>query len=335
MPIQYDSLIKEHITVRKKLGVFDVSHMGEFKISGPNAIDLLQYICSNDISKIPVGKAQYNYFPNEIGGIVDDLIVYRLDDKDYMLVVNASNIKKDWEHIRKNNEPFGAKINDDSDKIALLSIQGPNALEAMQSLTDFNLNSLPYYGHTFASFAGFQNTIISNTGYTGAGGLEIYFKSEQAEKIWDSVLEAGSSFGIKPIGLGARDSLRTEMGYCLYGNEIDETTSPIAAGLGWISKPETKCINFENIHRQKLNGTEYKLIGFIIDGRAIPRNGYNLVDMYNSKIGRVTSGTRSPILEKGIGLGYIKTSFSSPQTKIGVIIRDKFWSAKVVKTPFI
>ena len=335
MPIQYDSLIKEHITVRKKLGVFDVSHMGEFKISGPNAIDLLQYICSNDISKIPVGKAQYNYFPNEIGGIVDDLIVYRLDDKDYMLVVNASNIKKDWEHIRKNNESFGAKINDDSDKIALLSIQGPNALEAMQSLTDFNLNSLPYYGHTFASFAGFQNTIISNTGYTGAGGLEIYFKSEQAEKIWDSVLEAGSSFGIKPIGLGARDSLRTEMGYCLYGNEIDEKISPIAAGLGWISKPETKCINFENIHRQKSNGTEDKLIGFIVDGRAIPRNGYNLVDKCNNKIGRVTSGTRSPILEKGIGLGYIKRSFASPQTKIGVIIRDKFWSAKVVKTPFI
>ena len=335
MPIQYDSLIKEHITVRKKLGVFDVSHMGEFKISGPNAIDLLQYICSNDISKIPVGKAQYNYFPNEIGGIVDDLIVYRLDDKDYMLVVNASNIKKDWEHIRKNNESFGAKINDDSDKIALLSIQGPNTLEAMQSLTDFNLNSLPYYGHTFASFAGFQNTIISNTGYTGAGGLEIYFKSEQAEKIWDSVLEAGSSFGIKPIGLGARDSLRTEMGYCLYGNEIDEKISPITAGLGWISKPETKCINFENIHRQKSNGTEDKLIGFIVDGRAIPRNGYNLVDKYNNKIGRVTSGTRSPILEKGIGLGYIKRSFASPQTKIGVIIRDKFWSAKVVKTPFI
>ena len=335
MPIQYDSLIEEHITVRKNLGVFDVSHMGEFKISGSNAIDLLQYICSNDISKIPVGKAQYNYFPNETGGIVDDLIVYRLDDKDYMLVVNASNIKKDWEHIRKKNESFGAKINDDSDQIALLSIQGPNALEAMQSLTDFNLNSLPYYGHTFASFAGFQNTIIATTGYTGAGGLEIYFKSEQAEKIWDSVLEAGSSLGIKPIGLGARDSLRTEMGYCLYGNEIDETISPIAAGLGWISKPETKCINFENIHRQKSNGTEDKLIGFIIDGRAIPRNGYNLVDKYNNKIGRVTSGTRSPILEKGIGLGYIKKSFSSPQTKIGVIIRDKFWSAKVVKTPFI
>ena len=335
MPIQYDSLIEEHITVRKKLGVFDVSHMGEFKISGSNAIDLLQYICSNDISKIPVGKAQYNYFPNETGGIVDDLIVYRLDDKDYMLVVNASNIKKDWEHIRKNNESFGAKIKDDSDQIALLSIQGPKALQAMQSLTDLNLNSLPYYGHTFASFAGFKNTIIATTGYTGAGGLEIYFKSEQAEKIWDSVLEAGSSLSIKPIGLGARDSLRTEMGYCLYGNEIDETISPIAAGLGWISKPETKCINFENIHRQKLDGTEYKLIGFIIDGRAIPRNGYNLVDKYNNKIGRVTSGTRSPILEKGIGLGYIKTSFSSPQTKIGVIIRDKFWSAKVVKTPFI
>ena len=335
MPIQYDSLIEEHITVRKNLGVFDVSHMGEFRITGSNAIDLLQYICSNDISKIPVGKAQYNYFPNETGGIVDDLIIYRLDDNDYMLVVNASNIKKDWEHIRKNNELFGAKIKDDSDQIALLSIQGPKALQAMQSLTNYNLNSLPYYGHTFASFAGFQNTIIATTGYTGAGGLEIYFKSEQAEKIWDSVFEAGSSLGIKPIGLGARDSLRTEMGYCLYGNEIDETISPIAAGLGWISKPETKCINFENIHRQKSNGTEDKLIGFIVDGRAIPRNGYNLVDKYNNKIGRVTSGTSSPVLEKAIGLGYIKTSFSSPQTKIGVIIRDKFWSAKVVKTPFI
>ena len=335
MPIQYDSLIKEHLSVRNNLGVFDVSHMGEFKITGENAIEFLQYICSNDISKIPVGKAQYNYFPNESGGIIDDLIVYRLDDKDYMLVVNASNIEKDWNHLEKNNKAFGAKIKNDSDQIALLSVQGPKALEAMQSLTDFKFKFSTLLWAHITNFAGFQNTIIATTGYTGAGGIEIYFKSEQAEKIWDSVLEAGSSLGIKPIGLGARDSLRTEMGYCLYGNEIDETTSPIAAGLGWISKPENKCINFENIHRQKLNGTEYKLIGFIIDGRAIPRNGYNLVDKYNNKIGRVTSGTRSPILEKGIGLGYVKSDFSSPLTKIGVIIRDKFWSAKIVKTPFI
>ena len=335
MPIQYDSLIEEHITVRNNLGVFDVSHMGEFKISGSNAIDLLQYVCSNDISKIPIGKAQYNCFPNEVGGIVDDLIVYRLDDKDYMLVVNASNVKKDWDHISKNNKSFGAKIKDDSDQTALLSIQGPQAIEAMQSLTDFNLNSLPYYGHTVASFAGFQNVIIATTGYTGAGGLEIYFRSDHAIKIWDSVIDAGSSKGIKPIGLGARDSLRIEMGYCLYGNEIDDTISPIAAGLGWISKPETKFINCESIERQKLSGTEDKLIGFVIDGRAIPRKGYKIVDKYNNKIGRVTSGTMSPILRKGIGLGYIKVDFSSPKTKIGVIIRDKFWAAKVVKTPFI
>ena len=335
MPLQYNSLIEEHVTVRKNLGVFDVSHMGEFKISGPNAIDLLQYICSNDISKISIGKAQYNYFPSELGGIVDDLIVYRLDDKDYMLVVNASNIEKDWDHIRKNNKSFGAKIKDVSDQTALLSIQGPKALEAMQSLTDFKLNSLPFYGHTSASFAGFQNVIISTTGYTGAGGIEIYFRSDHAEKIWETVLEEGALQGIKPIGLGARDSLRIEMGYCLYGNEIDDNVSPIAAGLGWISKPKTKCINFESIDSQKSNGTEYKLIGFVVDGRAIPRSGYNLVDKYNNKIGRVTSGTMSPILQKGIGLGYIKRDFSFPKTKIGVIIRDKFWAAKVIKTPFI
>ena len=335
MPIQYDSLIKEHLSVRNNLGVFDVSHMGEFKISGENAIEFLQYVCSNDISKIPIGKAQYNYFPSESGGIIDDLIVYKLDDKEYLLVVNASNIEKDWNHLEKNNKAFGAKLKNISDQTALLSVQGPRALEAMQSLTDFKLISLPHYGLAITNFAGFQNILIATTGYTGAGGIEIFFQSNKAEKIWYSILEAGSAFGIKPVGLGARDSLRTEMGYCLYGNEIDETTSPISAGLGWISDPEKRCINFKNIRRQKSNGTERKLIGFVIEGRAIPRNGYILVDKYQNQIGKVTSGTLSPYLEKGIGLGYVKSDFSSPLTEIGVIIRGKVWTAKIVKTPFI
>ena len=335
MPIQYDSLIKEHLSVRNNLGVFDVSHMGEFKISGENAIEFLQYVCSNDISKIPIGKAQYNYFPSESGGIIDDLIVYKLDDKEYLLVVNASNIEKDWNHLEKNNKAFGAKLKNISDQTALLSVQGPRALEAMQSLTDFKLISLPHYGLAITNFAGFQNILIATTGYTGAGGIEIFFQSNKAEKIWYSILEAGSAFGIKPVGLGARDSLRTEMGYCLYGNEIDETTSPISAGLGWISEPEKRCINFKNIRRQKSNGTEKKLIGFVIEGRAIPRNGYILVDKYQNQIGKVTSGTLSPYLEKGIGLGYVKSDFSSPLTEIGVIIRGKVWTAKIVKTPFI
>ena len=335
MPIQYDSLIKEHLSVRNNLGVFDVSHMGEFKISGENAIEFLQYVCSNDISKIPIGKAQYNYFPSESGGIIDDLIVYKLDDKEYLLVVNASNIEKDWNHLEKNNKAFGAKLENISDQTALLSVQGPRALEAMQSLTDFKLISLPHYGLAITNFAGFQNILIATTGYTGAGGIEIFFQSNKAEKIWYSILEAGSAFGIKPVGLGARDSLRTEMGYCLYGNEIDETTSPISAGLGWISEPEKRCINFKNIRRQKSNGTERKLIGFVIEGRAIPRNGYILVDKYQNQIGKVTSGTLSPYLEKGIGLGYVKSDFSSPLTEIGVVIRGKVWTAKIVKTPFI
>ena len=335
MPIQYDSLIKEHLSVRNNLGVFDVSHMGEFKISGENAIEFLQYVCSNDISKIPIGKAQYNYFPSESGGIIDDLIVYKLDDKEYLLVVNASNIEKDWNHLEKNNKAFGAKLKNISDQTALLSVQGPRALEAMQSLTDFKLISLPHYGLAITNFAGFQNILIATTGYTGAGGIEIFFQPNKAEKIWCSILEAGSAFGIKPVGLGARDSLRTEMGYCLYGNEIDETTSPISAGLGWISEPEKRCINFKNIRRQKSNGTEKKLIGFVIEGRAIPRNGYILVDKYQNQIGKVTSGTLSPYLEKGIGLGYVKSDFSSPLTEIGVIIRGKVWTAKIVKTPFI
>ena len=262
------------------------------------------------------------------------MIVYKLDDKEYLLVVNASNIEKDWNHLEKNNKVFGAKLKNISDQTALLSVQGPRALEAMQSLTDFKLIS-PHYGLAITNFAGFQNILIATTGYTGAGGIEIFFQSNKAEKIWYSILEAGSAFGIKPVGLGARDSLRTEMGYCLYGNEIDETTSPISAGLGWISEPEKRCINFKNISRQKSKGTEKKLIGFVVEGRAIPRNGYILIDKYENQIGKVTSGTLSPYLEKAIGLGYVKSDFSSPLTEIGVVIRGKVWTAKIVKTPFI
>ena len=260
MPIQYSGVKKEHLTVRNNLGVFDVSHMGEFYVSGPNALPLLQYICSNDISKISVGKAQYNYFPNETGGIVDDLIIYRIEESSYLLVVNASNILKDWKWIQKHNTSFNAKIEDRSEITALLAIQGPKALEAMQKLTSSRLDELPYYAHTQGTFAGCENTLIATTGYTGAGGIEIYFPSEKAPLVWGAVLEAGESFGIAPIGLAARDTLRTEMGYCLYGNEINDTSSPIAAGLKWISKPEKGCINATQISSEISNGTAKKLI---------------------------------------------------------------------------
>ena len=335
MPIQYAGIKKEHLSVREGLGVFDVSHMGEFYISGPNALKLLQYVCSNDISKILVGKAQYNYFPNESGGIVDDLIVYRLEEEHYLLVVNASNIEKDWKWIQKHNQQFEAQLVNHSEKIALLAIQGPKALKAMQSLTEFKLESLSSYSHKNALFAGCENVIISTTGYTGAGGLEIYFPAQKAEEIWNAVMDAGKVYNIVPAGLAARDTLRTEMGYCLYGNEINETTSPIAAGLGWVSKPETEFINFENIAKQKSEGTEDKLIGFKMEGREIPRVGYTLVNSSNTPIGSVTSGTQSPSLSKGIGLGYVKKEYSKNETQIGVKIRDKYCSAKVIKPPFI
>ena len=320
MPIQYSGVKKEHLTVRNNLGVFDVSHMGEFYVSGPNALPLLQYICSNDISKISVGKAQYNYFPNETGGIVDDLIIYRIEESSYLLVVNASNILKDWKWIQKHNTSFNAKIEDRSEITALLAIQGPKALEAMQKLTSSRLDELPYYAHTQGTFAGCENTLIATTGYTGAGGIEIYFPSEKAPLVWGAVLEAGESFGIAPIGLAARDTLRTEMGYCLYGNEINDTSSPIAAGLKWISKPEKGCINATQISSEISNGTAKKLIGFLMESRAIPRSGHTLVDKENNIIGQVSSGTQSPTLVKGIGMGYVDIDFAKPRTEIGVPI---------------
>jgi len=334
MPVQYTGVKKEHLAVRESLGVFDVSHMGEFYVSGAHALGLLQYICSNDISTISVGKAQYNYLPNDKGGIVDDLIVYRIEEERYLLVVNASNIEKDWNWIQRQNKRFNAEIEDCSEKTALLAIQGPKAIEAMQSLTEYPLSNLTFYSHTTATFAGCENVLIATTGYTGAGGIEIYFPSNQAEKIWTAVLDAGKDFGIVPAGLAARDTLRTEMGYCLYGNEIDDTTSPISAGLGWVTKPETGFIHSEQIAKEKAEGTEEKLVGFVMEDRSIPRKDYLLVDEDNNPIGRVTSGTQSPSLSQGIGLGYVKSEHAQPNNKIAVIIRDKICLATVVKPPF-
>lgn len=335
MPVQYSGVTKEHLAVRKGVGVFDVSHMGEFMVSGPKAFELLQYICSNDISKISIGKAQYNYFPNETGGIVDDLIVYRLEEEKYLLVVNASNIEKDWKWVQKHNVDFGAVVEDQSEETALLAIQGPKAIEAMQQLTSAPLTELPYYSHTTATFAGCENTLIATTGYTGAGGLEIYLPSSKAPEVWDAIMKAGADFDILPAGLAARDTLRLEMGYCLYGNEINDTTSPLAAGLNWVTKLDTGTYNADHLINQKKEGTPEKLVGFVLKNRGIPRAGYSIVNQNSERIGAVTSGTQSPILSQGIGLGYVSSNYAKPGTQIAIQIRDKESLAEVVKLPFI
>lgn len=335
MPVQYSGVTKEHLAVRKGVGVFDVSHMGEFMVSGPKAFDLLQYICSNDISKISIGKAQYNYFPNETGGIVDDLIVYRLEEEKYLLVVNASNIEKDWKWVQKHNVDFGAIVEDQSEETALLAIQGPKAIEAMQQLTSAPLTELPFYSHTTATFAGCENTLIATTGYTGAGGLEIYLPSSKAPEVWDAIMKAGADFDILPAGLAARDTLRLEMGYCLYGNEINDTTSPLAAGLNWVTKLDTGTYNADHLINQKKEGTPEKLVGFVLKNRGIPRAGYSIVNQNSERIGAVTSGTQSPILSQGIGLGYVSSNYAKPGTQIAIQIRDKESLAEVVKLPFI
>lgn len=335
MPVQYSGVTKEHLAVRKGVGVFDVSHMGEFMVSGPKAFGLLQYICSNDISKISIGKAQYNYFPNETGGIVDDLIVYRLEEEKYLLVVNASNIEKDWKWVQKHNVDFGAVVEDQSEETALLAIQGPKAIEAMQQLTSAPLTELPYYSHTTATFAGCENTLIATTGYTGAGGLEIYLPSSKAPEVWDAIMKAGADFDILPAGLAARDTLRLEMGYCLYGNEINDTTSPLAAGLNWVTKLDTGTYNADHLINQKKEGTPEKLVGFVLKNRGIPRAGYSIVNQNSERIGAVTSGTQSPILSQGIGLGYVSSNYAKPGTQIAIQIRDKASLAEVVKLPFI
>ena len=333
MPVSYEGVNIEHETVRKKLGVFDVSHMGEFLISGENALELIQKISSNDASKLVDGKAQYSCMPNNNGGIVDDLIIYRIDAEKYLLVVNASNIEKDWNWIAQHNS-MDATMRDMSDEMSLLAIQGPKAAEAMQSLTDVDLANMKFYTFEVGTFAGIEKVIISATGYTGSGGFEIYFKNDDAEQIWDAVMEAGEEFGIKPIGLAARDTLRLEMGYCLYGNEIDETTSPIEAGLGWITKFNKKFINSEELKKQKENGPERKLVAFELEEKGIPRQGYDIVDENGKKIGTVTSGTMSPSLEKGIGLGYVPSEIAGIGNKILIQIRKKTVPATQVKLPF-
>lgn len=335
MPIQYSSVTKEHLAVRNSVGVFDVSHMGEFLVEGENAFTLLQYVCSNDISKLKPGKAQYNCFPNGEGGIVDDLIVYQLHDTRYLLVVNASNIEKDWAWLQKQNGSFNASLTNQSDTTALLAIQGPKALEALQPLTDIDLATLPFYAHQTGTFAGHPEVLIATTGYTGSGGVEIYFKAQHAEDIWNKIFAIGEAFQIVPVGLAARDTLRLEMGYCLYGHEINNMTSPIAAGLGWITKPATNCIDAERYIREQQEGTSQKLVGIRLEDRGIPRADYVVVDEQDHPIGKLTSGTQSPILKKGIGLAYIDRKFTAVGTTIFVKIRDKNCAAKIVSLPFI
>ena len=334
MPVSYEGVNIEHETVRKGVGVFDVSHMGEFLIEGPKALELIQKVTSNDASKLTVGKAQYSCFPNETGGIVDDLIVYKIKEETYLLVVNASNIEKDWAHISKYNEGIGAEMRNISDNYSLLAIQGPKAVEAMQSLSSIDLSEIKFYNFVVGDFAGIEHVIISATGYTGSGGFEIYCKNAEVGQVWGKVLEAGADFGIKPIGLAARDTLRLEMGYCLYGNDIDDTTSPLEAGLGWITKFTKDFVNSEALAAQKEAGITKRLVGFELTERGIPRQGYDIVDAEGNGIGHVTSGTMSPSLEKGIGLGYVAKDFSKADSDIFIQIRKKQVPATVIKLPF-
>ncbi|UZO79702.1 glycine cleavage system aminomethyltransferase GcvT [Aquimarina sp. ERC-38] len=333
MPISYEGITKEHETVRNNVGVFDVSHMGEFLVSGSKALELLQKVTSNDVSKLTDGKAQYSCLPNEKGGIVDDLIIYRLGAEKFLLVVNAANIEKDWNWITSQNT-MGADIRNLSDDYALLAIQGPKAIEAMQSLTSVDLSEIPYYSFKVADFAGIEHVIISATGYTGSGGFEIYCKNSEVVRIWNKVLEAGKTFDIQPIGLAARDTLRLEMGYCLYGNDIDDQTSPLEAGLGWITKFNKEFINSSNLTIEKKNGSVKKLVGFEINEKGIPRKGYPIVSSTEEAIGVVTSGTMSPSLKKGIGLGYVLSNYAKPGTSIHIKVRNKNIPATVVKPPF-
>ncbi len=333
MPVQYEGVNAEHETVRTSVGVFDVSHMGEFFLKGENALALIQKVTSNDASKLVDGKAQYSCLPNNDGGIVDDLIVYKIADNDYMLVVNASNIDKDWNWISSHND-LGVAMTNASADYSLLAIQGPKAAAAMQALTSIDLVNMPYYSFQIGDFAGIQNVTVSATGYTGSGGFEIYFKNEDAETIWNKIFEAGAAFGIQPIGLAARDTLRLEMGFCLYGNDINDTTSPIEAGLGWITKFDKEFTNSANLKAQKEAGVTKKLVGFELTERGIPRHDYEIVDADGNNIGIVTSGTMAPSLGKGIGMGYVKTEFAAADSEIFIQIRNNKVAAKVVKMPF-
>jgi aminomethyltransferase len=333
MPVRYSSDIEEHLAVRTAVGVFDVSHMGEFLVKGPNALGLIQQVTSNDASKLVDGKVQYSCLPNEQGGIVDDLLVYRLQAEEYMLVVNASNIEKDWNWISKFNA-IGAEMTNISDQISLFAVQGPKAVAALQPLTSVDLAKMEYYSFVVTEFAGIKDVIVSATGYTGAGGFEIYLPNAHALTVWNEIFEAGKAYGIKPIGLGARDTLRLEMGYCLYGNDIDDTTSPLDAGLGWITKFSKPFTNSQSLQTQKEKGSLRKLVGFVMVDKGIPRSHYDIVNAAGETIGVVTSGTQSPSLSNGIGMGYIQTAYTQPDTEIFISVRNKALKAKIVKMPF-
>jgi len=336
MPVQFEGVNAEHETVRTKVGVFDVSHMGEFWVKGPKAFDLVQKVTTNDVAALTDGKVQYSCFPNGKGGIVDDLLVYRVDAETYLLVVNASNIEKDWLWINSQNT-MGANLTNASDDTSQMAVQGPKALATLQKLTDTDLTTIPYYTFKIGNFAGYPNIILSATGYTGEkNSFEIYFPNEYAEKIWNAVFEAGEEFGIKPIGLGARDTLRLEMAFCLYGNDINDTTSPIEAGLGWITKfvDGNNFIDRPLFEKQKDNGVDKRLKGFEMIDKGIPRQHYPICDADGNEIGEVTSGTMSPSLKKAIGMGYVKSEFSKLGAEIYISIRGKLLKAKIVKTPF-
>lgn len=336
MPIEYSGIKDEHMTVRSGVGVFDVSHMGEIWVKGPKAYDFLQKVTSNDVSKLSIGQAQYSCFPNGNGGIVDDLLVYFYENQKYLLVVNASNIENDWNWLVSQNTE-GAELENASDRMGQLAIQGPKAIQVLQHLTSINLSTIKYYTFVVGEIAGINDVIISATGYTGAGGFELYFHNSDAQKIWTAVFEAGASYGIKPIGLGARDTLRLEMGFSLYGNDIDDTTSPIEAGLGWITKftDQKQFIDKALLLQQKAEGVSRKLVAFKMIDRGIPRHDYPICDADGNPIGKVTSGTQSPVLNQGIGMGYVSTSFTNIGTIVHIEIRNKLLKAEVVKTPFI
>lgn len=336
MPVQYSGVTEEHFAVREKAGIFDVSHMGQFVIEGKDAPELLQYVTSNDISTLEDGKAQYTCMPNGKGGIVDDLIVYKLVDEKYFVVVNASNIEKDWEHISSYNKKYGAQMTNISDDTSLLAIQGPKAQKILQKLTDTDLSAIPYYHFTLGSIDGIANVIISNTGYTGSGGFEIYFPNPYAAQLWNKILDTGKEEGILPCGLAARDTLRLEKGFCLYGNDIDDTTSPLEAGLGWITKlSKGDFVDSEFLKKQKEEGISRKLVGFELQEKGVPRHGYEVVDREGNQIGEVTSGTMSPMKKTGIGLAYIDHPHFSTGSEIFIRVRNKDIPAKVVKLPFV
>ncbi len=334
MPVQYSGINDEHETVRTKVGMFDVSHMGEFILKGDGALELIQKISSNDASKLYDGKVQYGYIPNETGGVIDDFLTYRIDEKTYLLVVNASNIDKDWDCISRYNT-YGVYIKNISYETSLFAVQGPKATDALQSLTDIDLAPMEYYTFAKGTFAGVDNVLVSATGYTGAGGFEIYVANEHAQQVWDAIMEAGAEYGIKPIGLGARDTLRLEMGFCLYGNDIDDNTSPLAAGLGWVTKFTKDFVNSANLKAEKETGVKQKLVGFEMIDRGIPRHDYPIVNAEGETIGRVTSGTQSPSLKKSVGLGYVDAAYAKEGTEIFIQIRNQSVKAVVKKPPFV